>query len=69
MFTYIWSYIHAFMHLCLVQVRLLRGEDTDESSKFYKSRGTLKWVRFIPVKVEPDLTGIMPSYIFIDVHF
>ena len=58
------NYIHAFMHSCLVQLRLLqvRGKK-GESNTYYISCGTLIWVKIIPVKVESVLTGITRTYI------
>ena len=51
------------MHLCLIQLRLLRGgEKTSESNIFYISFGTLIWVTIIPVKVESGLTGIFRTF-------
>ena len=44
--------MHAFMHLCLVQLWILGGgEKTGESIIFFIHCGSLIWVRTIPVKV------------------
>ena len=56
-------FIHAFMHLCLVRLRLsCGGEKTDESNTLYNCSGTSIWVRIMPVKLHWSLTRITRTY-------
>ena len=61
-------FMHAFMHLCLVQLWILGGgEKTGESIIFCIHCGSLIWVRTIPVKVGIGFDWYNPHSIFFDI--
>ena len=61
--------VHAFMSPCLVRLWFFRWWKLTGKSDvfFYISCCMLIWVRIIPVKVDQSLTGIIRSYVSIDV--
>ena len=69
MFVYMWNYIQAFMHLCLVWLWLsCGGGKIGEWNVFlFNSCDTLIWVRVIPVKFDQSLTGKVRTYNIIQV--